>query len=272
MVAWVVQRLRRLGRNPAILTRGYSTAGEAGDEAALLQMLTGAPVVINADRVAGAKLALEEGADVLVMDDGFQHRRLRRDLDIVLIDATNPFGYGWCLPRGLLREPRRALHDAHAVVITRSNRVSAAPLEELRGRLERLAPGAAVCTAVHRPAAVLGQDGQHMPLKALEGRSVFAFCGIANPEAFFAALSELGARIVGRQALQDHVHYSEEVVEALRRVGIARPADVFVTTQKDYIKVAHWDLGLPVWRLAVEMSPLAGRGELLDRIGRAVAG
>ncbi|RLG28969.1 tetraacyldisaccharide 4'-kinase, partial [Methanosarcinales archaeon] len=106
MVAWVVDRLAQAGKTPAILTRGYRSAEGGSDEAALLKRLTGAAVVVNPDRAAGAKQALAGGADVLVMDDGFQHLRLRRDLDVVLIDATNPFGFGRCLPRGMLREPR----------------------------------------------------------------------------------------------------------------------------------------------------------------------
>ena len=109
MVAWVVGRLKAAGCNPAILTRGYRPAAGQSDEAELLKHLCDAPVVINGDRPAGAAQAVAGGADVLVMDDGFQHRRLRRDMDVVLIDATNPFGYGHCLPRGLLREGPSAL-------------------------------------------------------------------------------------------------------------------------------------------------------------------
>ena len=104
MVAWVVRRLLENGFAPAILTRGYKSSAGQSDEAELLRrsLPASVPIVVNGNRLAGAQAARQQGANVLVMDDGFQHHRLRRDLDIVLIDATNPFGFGRCLPRGLL--------------------------------------------------------------------------------------------------------------------------------------------------------------------------
>ncbi|MFW6062423.1 MAG: tetraacyldisaccharide 4'-kinase, partial [Planctomycetota bacterium] len=149
MVAWVIRELDAAGKTPAVLSRGYKAVDGQSDEAELLKAVCRVPVVMDPDRVAGARRAIEGGADVLVMDDGFQHRRLRRDLDIVLIDATNPFGFDHVLPRGLLREPPSALRYAGAVVVTRSDMISAEQLDALLERLAALAPGATLHTAVH---------------------------------------------------------------------------------------------------------------------------
>jgi len=274
MVAWVVERLRQAGRSPAILTRGYKALEGVSDEAELLARAfdgpDGVPVIVDPDRAAGARRAVANGADVLVMDDGFQHLRLRRDLDIVLIDSTNPFGFGHCLPRGLLREPAAALRSADAIVLTRTDLVAPEQLAELRRRMEKLAPRASLHQAVHRPVAVLGDDGQRRPLDAVAGRKVCAFCGIGNPDAFFAALTNLHARLVDRRAFDDHVEYSRKLVESFRARAAECEADVLVTTQKDYVKLAGADLGRPVWQLVIEMDVTDGSEGLAERI-RSVA-
>jgi len=272
MVAWVVRRLKDAGKTPAILTRGYKAVDGVSDEAELLGHLTGADVVVNGDRAAGAETALAGGADVLVMDDGYQHRRLRRDLDIVLVDAANPFGFGHCLPRGLLREPPGALRDAGAVVITRSDAVDADALERLRDRLRVLAPDCSLHAAVHRPADVIDADGQRHPAGALSGRKVLAFCGIAAPDSFFGTVEALGADLSATLALPDHVNYTDAVVAEVRRAADSAGADLLVTTQKDHVKLAGPDLGLDVWQLAVEMAVVDGEAELAAKIEAAAQG
>ncbi len=163
MVAWVVRRLRRICQRPAVLTRGYKAQAGRSDEAVMLRLQlqrppgslpaaseevaaaipTEVPVFIDPHRVAAAKAAVAAGADVLVMDDGFQHLRLKRDLDIVLVDATCPLGFEHVLPRGLLREPPSALAAADALVITHADLLDASSLAALRKRLTFLAPGPA---------------------------------------------------------------------------------------------------------------------------------
>jgi len=271
MVAWVVRQLRQAGLAPAILTRGYKAIDGRSDEAALLEELTRCPAVVDADRLRGAAAAIAGGADVLVLDDGFQHRRLRRDLDIVLIDATNPFGYGHCLPRGLLREPPAALKDADAIVLTHSDAVGADAVARLRGRLARAAPSATLHAAVHKPLRVLSPD-EALPLDALAGRKICAFCGIGNPESFFRLLGELNARIVHRRALEDHVNYTPKLIQAFRDDIQDCQADVLVTTQKDAIKLTGADLGKPVWQLVVEMQLTDGADELAAKVRGAAMG
>ena len=272
MVAWVVARLVALGRRPAVLTRGYKAVGGKSDEAELLLRTCGAPVVVSAGRVAGARQAAINGADSLVMDDGFQHIRLRRDLDIVLIDATDPFGGGRVLPRGLLREPLCALRDAGAVVVTRSDRVAPAELQALRCRLRRLAPDASLHAAVHQAVKLVDENGSDGPLSELAGRRVFAFCGLGNPQAFFATVAGLGAELVGIEALDDHATYSRAVVEAIARSAKSAGAELLLTTQKDAVKLSGASPGLPLRILVVEMRVVEGEAELAEGIRAAVRG
>ncbi len=270
MVAWIVSRLREMGYRPAVLTRGYKSVAGVSDEAELLRRTTGAKVFVDADRAAAAKAAVADGADVLVMDDGFQHLRLRRDLDIVLIDATNPFGYGHCLPRGLLREPPAALRDAACVVVTRSDAVPGDELAALRARLRALAPRASLHTAAHRPVAFLDVTGAARPLDALAGRKVCALAGIGNPEPFFRMLDNLHVRLVDRRAVGDHAEYAGPLLETLRDGLAGCEAELVVTTEKDYVRLAAVPLPRPVWRLAVEIDLLDGRDELLSAVRRCL--
>ena len=271
MVAWTVARLKDASRTPAVLTRGYKAGGGRCDEAELLERLCGVRVVVNPDRPAGAQQAVAAGADVLVMDDGFQHRRLRRDLDIVLIDATCPFGFGHCLPRGLLREPPSALKSAHAVVITRSDLADAGELRALRARLGRLSPAASIHLAVHRPAKLIAPDGEAREPDALAGEEAFAFCGLGNPEAFFETLERLGAALRGRCALDDHVRYDPATVAALSERARSAGAKGMVTTAKDAVKIDASAFPLPLWQVVVEIDVVKGADELTRHI-RAAAG
>jgi len=266
MVVWVVRFLEGLGHRPAVLTRGYKAVKGASDEAKLLRRLTGAKVVINPDRVAGAATAVENGADVLVMDDGFQHLRLRRDLDIVLIDATNPFGGGCCLPLGRSREPLSALRDAGAIVLTRTDVADEAQLEQLRRRLEHLAPQASLHATVHRPVKIIDRKGHSREPQCLAGRKVFAFCGIGNPRGFLATVEALGASVVGHLRLRDHVRYTSALLKTVCRLADSRGADVLLTTQKDGVKLEGFSIHRPVWQLAVEIEITEGRRELEERL------
>ncbi len=275
MVAWIVRHLAESGRKPAIVTRGYRAEkthpdGEPrSDEAELLAELTGAAVIVEPDRVAGARRAACGGADVVVLDDGFQHRRLRRQLDIVLIDAVEPLGFGHCLPRGLLREPPAALAEAGAVVITHADEVSPERLAELRSTLIALCgPGVAVAEAAHKPVAAIDEAGLSHPPTALAGRKVFAFCGLGSPEHFFASLAGLGAEVVGTAEMADHAAYLAEDLVGLAESASRCGAEIMVTTQKDHVRLeglARGD-GMGIWQLAIEIDVTSGRDELIARI------
>jgi tetraacyldisaccharide 4'-kinase len=268
MVAWVVRQLQQAGLRPAVLTRGYMPAGGPSDEATLLEQLCRpARVIVNPDRVAGAAQAVAAGANVLVMDDGFQHLRLRRQLDIVLVDATEPFGLGYVLPRGLLREPLSALQDADAVVLTRSDAVTPERAWEVLGLLRRHTRGATFHTCIHRPTRLIAQDGAELDLSVLAGRRVLPFGGLGNPEAFFDTLGKLGADLAGTVAFDDHVRYSPADLADLQARARAAGATALVTTAKDRVKLPPAaPADLPIWTLEVEVAIIDGRQALVDRI------
>ncbi len=280
MVAWIVRHLAESGRKPAIVMRGYRAVKTApgsepkSDEAELLAELTGVPVIVEPDRVAGARRAAKGGADVVVLDDGFQHRRLRRQLDIVLIDAVEPLGFGHCLPRGLLREPPAALADADVIIITHADEVTPERLASLRDRLTVLGgQGATMAEAMHKPVAVIDEAGLRHGPKVLAGRKVFAFCGLGSPGHFFASLVGLGAEVVGELEMGDHAAYRQEdltkLAESARRCG----AEIMVTTQKDHIRLAGLAgvEGARIWQLAIEIDVTDGRDELLARIAQSAS-
>lgn len=250
----------------AILSRGYGSAGGRNDEALVLEEnLPDVPHLQGPDRVALAATAVEElESEVLVLDDGFQHRRLARDLDLVLVDATEPWGHGHLFPRGLLREPRSSLRRAGVVVLTRCDQ--AADLDRLRREMARLAPGVPIVETTHRPAALVNADGEAVALGTLADRPVAAFCGLGNPEAFRRTLVSCGADVCAFRIFPDHHAYSRADVEELNSWAGRHATDcVAVTTQKDLVKLRLSRLGeRPLWALQVRLHVEAGR-EALDR-------
>jgi tetraacyldisaccharide 4'-kinase len=262
-VEWVARFYRDRGRQVAILSRGYGVSDGRNDEALVLEAnLNDVPHLQGADRVALARTAGEElESDLLVLDDGFQHRRLHRDLDLVLVDATQPLR--WCLPGGLLREPRSGLRRAHAVIITRSDQAAPGDLDRLRRVAARYLPGQPVVEARHAPVALHNtQDEQ--PVSSLRGRAVAAVCGIGNPAGFLATLRELGANVVDEMIYPDHHAYRREDVAAIEARARRLPADAWVvTTQKDWVKLRIDRLGdRPLWSLRIALDVTRGREAL----------
>jgi tetraacyldisaccharide 4'-kinase len=278
LVAWAAALLARHGRRPAIVSRGYGAArDESGDEAAELALLLPAvPHVADRDRVAAAARAVAGGADVVVLDDGFQHRRLARDLDVVAVDATDPFGCGRMFPRGLLREPLRGLARGQAVILTRSSAVDADRRAAIRAALTAACGGTAPAVwaeADHRPVGLRDAAGGGRPLAALHGSRVFAFAGIGNPPAFRAALAALGAEVVGFRPLPDHHAYAPSDLEALGRAAAAARADLAVTTLKDLVKVRREGLGgVPLVALEIAIGFSSGAAAVETAILGAVSG
>ena len=294
LVVLVARRLAAMGHRPLVVSRGYKRAGTGpGDEAAAIRrhLPPEAAHVESPDRVAAIRSAVEnKSGDVAVLDDGFQHLRLRRDLDIVTIDATRPFGStglttggcGHLLPRGLLREPVSALRRAHVVVITRSDQASAEDVARIEARVRKhLPPTGLLLHAVHVPTALVTMDGRSESPDVLNGADVFAFCGLANPAAFYRTLADLGARVVAARDYPDHHAYDEadvaDIIEASRAAGGGAALRI-VTTSKDFVKVASghlaaaWPADVQPAALEVEMRLREGEAALDDVLRRAVAG
>ena len=249
--------LQTQGCRPGLLSRGYKSLDASGnDESRLLdQFCPGVPHLQSRDRaLAGQQAIREHGCDVLVLDDGFQHRWLERDLDLVLLDSVQPWGFSHLLPRGLLREPISSLRRASAIVVTRADQVTGEQLEELQRRVrgETGAPMAGVSFPATRLVSHLGESRS---LESLQSLRIAAFCGIGNPEGFRRRLEEVchSAERWELLVLPDHHAYGASELERLAELGRASGADLFLTTRKDLVKIPECTLGgIPLWAVDIE--------------------
>lgn len=284
LVEYLCQLLLDEGFTPAVVSRGYGgslegsvalvsdgrrtllTAIEAGDEpVALAKRIPGVVVAIGADRIKAVELsAREAGATVALLDDAYQHLKIRRNLNILLLDATNPFGSSHCLPRGNLREPVSAVADAEVIILTRASRTDPARLAGHIEHLRKLNHGAPIYTASHQPHSLLAwpRGAPHDPW-ALKGRRVLAFAGIAKPESFFAALTDLGAGVTHSVEFTDHHPYSGGDIERLVNWAKLTNAEALVTTVKDAVRLeTYLPLELPLLVLTIRLELADNGGEL----------
>lgn len=286
LVAWLIEELTALGARPGVVSRGYggdargpervgaggdhAAARRCGDEPALLaNRYPDTPVCVGRDRHAAGMLAAGLGATVVVADDAFQHRRLARDLDIVVIDAARGFGNGRLLPAGPLREAPAALTRAGVVVLGGIG-AAVAP-EALRRVVADLAPRATLAEADLR--FVGWRDaltGAPAELPAAAG--VYAFSGIANPASFRRTLEGLGLRLAGWEVFRDHHAYGSGEIRDLERAASASGAVAAVTTAKDAVRVAGWAGAVPLYRAEVKLVMIRGRETLWETLRSIVAG
>jgi tetraacyldisaccharide 4'-kinase len=275
----LVRDLVRMGRRPAVLTRGYKrlddgqavvvgpdprqTAAEVGDEPLeMARRLPGVPVIVDADRARGGAEAQRQGADVVLLDDGFQHLRLERDLDLVLIDSGDPWGGGRLPPLGRLREPLSALVRADAVLVTKVPAQWRPVVAEIESVLDRLAPRLQVFVSRMRPNRVyVPGDGWREP-EVLSGQRVMAFAALGRPDGFATTLSEAGAEIAVTRWFPDHHAYTDQELSELVEQAMAASA-VPVTTAKDAVKLPA-DAG--VWVIEAVVEPIEGNWKGLWRL------
>ena len=257
LVAFVAKQCLDMGFQPTILSRGYrGNANGKNDEALELeQRLPNVKHLQHPDRVLIARQAIDEDqADVLIMDDGFQHRYLHRDLDIVLIDSTCPFGYGHLLPRGLLREPISSLTRADIVVLSRTELVTLAQRQALKQQIARFVATDRVFEATTSPSGWQNRSGQEFALEHLQGQRVFAFCAIGNPDAFWKTAGRLDLQLAGHQTFPDHHNFTPDDLETLKRQAHESSAEVFICTHKDLVKLASDSIGnFPVYALQIDI-------------------
>lgn len=282
LVARVAQILAGSGERVCILTRGYKrenpgervlvSDGEkvladvkkAGDEPfELACKLTGVSAAVIADRNrAGAGIWAREnlGITAFVLDDAFQHRRVRRDLDIVCVDATNPFGNGKILPRGILREPLSSLKRADTIVITRANLVEAERIADLKMQLSEINPRFKIFVSENKISNLINL--KEFPAKAQNGKSAesaailasgeqrtannySAFCALGNPESFFEQLRREKFNLIFTRAFRDHHRYTQRDIDEMEREAAANGAQIFLTTAKDAVKLKGLQFNLP---------------------------
>ncbi len=271
LVACVAKILLRHGWNPGILTRGYGRSSKApmivvapgagrpvdareiGDEPALLaRLLPEVPIVVCADRYHGGQMAEERfHVNAHILDDGFQHLRLARDLDLVALDATETVSDRLLLPAGRQREPLAALRRAQVVVLTRTDSADPQPLEEL---VRKTHPAAQVFRS---RTELLGwmdtRSGEAVPNALIQAQKVAAFCGIGNPQAFFADLRRWGLHLVAEDAFPDHHVYTGGEMERLMADARRKGAAALLTTQKDAVKTSRdWAPELPLLACEIE--------------------
>lgn len=263
--AFLTRRLTDRGVRVGILSRGYrSLNGADNDEKRVLDALCpSVPHLQQRDRVSAAKRAVREhGCNVLILDDGFQHRRLGRDLDIVLIDALNPWGYGHLLPRGLLREPVESLRRADLIVLTRADRCTPDARRAILRELTRIRGNEECVEVAFPPQRLVNVQGESATFDMLAGRRPLAFCGIGNPAGFRETLATLGVNCELR-GFPDHHHYTAADLQSLQQQAEQGSADILLTTQKDLVKIPQTRLGdMPLWGVRIGVRVLSGEDRL----------
>lgn len=265
---YIVKLLQKLNYKPAILTRGYGgtiykdggilsdgkslllSERESGDEPYLLSVnLPGVPVAVGKDRYAnGLKMEHLYDVNVFVLDDGFQHYSLQRDLDIVLIDATNPFGNGHLLPHGSLREPVDALKRSDVIVLTKTSLLPGEKLDALKARVQEIAGHEKIFLSNHTPSNLVqlpvpynlasAASWNKEKLSILKNKNIWALSGIGNHRAFEKTLMGLGVGEVSNISYRDHFRYTlKDILGILKRVA---NEDYLVTTEKDWIRMQYF--------------------------------
>jgi len=285
-VQYLCRGMAGRGWNPAVLSYGYAgslrgrfgivsdrsgvrlTPEFAGDEPVMLAVsMPGIPVLVCKDRVRSGRAAISElGADVLLLDDGFQVWKLHRDFDIVLVNVANPLDNGRTLPAGRLREPPRAVRRADCIIGIGDRK------PDLRGkalaRIREYLPSAPIYFGRFSPhKLVLLADGSELPVEAIRGKKVLALSAIANPASFEETLAAAGAMIVREERLPDHHLYSEEDVQRIDRSAANDRAEIIVTTEKDAVKLDGGRFAVPIAALHIrlELDDEAGFWELVSR-------
>lgn len=273
LVEWIARELADFDRCVCILTRGYrrqstgrllvsnghellANVTQAGDEPVLLaENLKGkAAVICDADRVAAAQWAIENlKSDVFVLDDGFQHQRIARDLNIVTIDATNPWGNGMLLPAGILREPRTALLRASCVVVTRAGDLE--EFEKIQAEIQELAPDIPILQSRMsiRGLQPLNNSATVTSIDDLRSLPAAAFCGIGNPESFFSLLSRHEFDLRFTRALRDHFSYAQADLNRIAEAARAHDAQLLLTTCKDAVKLRSLNISLPCYAVEIQI-------------------
>ena len=289
----LARRLIAQGRRVAVLSRGYGRVGnqplvvsdghkilvsasQGGDEPMVLaRALPGVPVLVGPDRAVIAEMAIERfGAEVIVLDDGFQHLRLARDLDIVLVDATNPFGNGHVMPRGPLRESKSAMRHADLAWITKVEGADADEVARLASELEAMTGRAPVCSAT-RVSDICDLAGASLGKDGLRGKRVFWACGLARPESFRRTLAALqGVTLIGEALFADHHAFTRADLEVVASKARSFGAEAIAITAKDAAKIREClgesaQLEGAVWRVVhIDLEIVAGEALLDEVLGR----
>ena len=288
--AAIAKLIQNSGLRVAVLLRGYKRQGgepvvvvsdgenllccreECGDEAHMLaRQIPDIPIVVGRQRFLTGTAALEHfKSDVLIVDDGFQHRQLTRDVDIIMIDATQPFGTGVLLPIGTMREPKSTIRRADIILLTRTDAVNT-DIADLKAALNRLAPNTPTCDSVHQPTSLYRITNQEynstkIPIDELIGKRLLAVCGIGNPDGFVSTLEKYNPEVVELLAFPDHHVYTEDDLQEIQYQMKQCQAEWVITTQKDEDKLSAFSAQIPILVLAVELVITEGKAALIEAL------
>jgi tetraacyldisaccharide 4'-kinase len=273
VVEYIARYLQKKGKRVAILSRGYAanirqensslTKNVCNDEYLLFRgNIPNIPHLLNKDRVKSGLEAIRHfQAEYLLLDDGFQHLRLTRDLNIVTIDALNPFGYEYVVPRGMLREPLEELRRADMIMLTHADQCSHDKIKGVIDRLHKIAGHVPIVETVHKPICLESLNGaETMDVTWLYGKRVFAFCAIGNPVSFRKSIERLGGELLGFSIFPDHHVYTPSELRELNKEMLRVRPDAVIITQKDRVKMGNdpelWDF--PLWTLKMEICIVKG--------------
>lgn len=275
LVEYIISALKREGRHPAVVTRGYkriATKGihsyeTMGDEPAMLERNTGVPVVVDSNRLRGITRALKEyGVDSIILDDAFQQWKIAKRLEIVCIDATNPFGCVKLLPRGLLREPLTSLSRADIIIFTKTN--STPVSDSLRQDVRKFAPQSVVVESMHRPIGfyLLGDSSS---MQKLGGKSYLLFSGIGDPRSFEEGVKNMGVSVAHAMQFPDHHPYTVNDMNTIFAHARRFQADAVITTEKDAMRLQRLQLAsgsFPIFIFKIELTITKNEDGFLHRL------
>ena len=277
LVALIAKYLKEQGHKVAILSRGYKRKVTSyqmmGDEPYMLKMnLEDVPVLVEADRIRAAKLAMRDyGADTVILDDGLQQWRIKKDLEIVTIDAACPFGNRKLIPRGILREPLSSLKRADMFILTKTNLSPAG--HQIKDFLRQINPKALHTESIHSPLGFcrLDKPGELSDVNILTGKTVTLFSAIGDPDSFEGIIASLGIKIGLSLRFRDHHNYTQEDLDNIIRKSKERNIDILVTTEKDAARLYQLPVTsyqLPVLFLRIELKIIKDEQEFYNRLLR----
>ncbi|MDR4506962.1 MAG: tetraacyldisaccharide 4'-kinase [Candidatus Brocadiaceae bacterium] len=256
---FISQYIQNKGKKVAIISRGYrakirqsngtDVSESCNDEYLLFkENVPDIPHLMNSDRIKSGREAINLfQAEYLLLDDGFQHLRIDRDLDIVLIDALNPFGYEQIIPRGLLREPLIELKRAHMIMLTHVDQCRREKIDSIRERLHKIVHGIPIIETVHKPICLeFFTDSKRLDYHWLKGKRIYAFCAIGNPVSFKKSIENLGGIILNFRIFPDHHVYTRSELRALHSEAQRFKPDAILITQKDKVKIRN---NISAWKV-----------------------
>ena len=271
MVAWLCRYFLERNLHPGLISRGYKKSAHEGNDE-FLEMSHRFPTVPHLqqkDRASAIQRLLHtEQVDLIILDDAFQHRRVARNIDLVLLDATAPFGFGHIFPRGTLREPLGALQRADIVLLTRSDWANDTERQKIRQQVLSINPNIVWGETVHTPTSLISAHSLAAePITSISGQSVLAFCGIGNPAAFRKTVEQCGVHVAKLIPFPDHYHYTPRDTDALVQIAKELGTDLILCTMKDLVKLAPTDFSESLLRaVSIEIQFTAGESAVCERL------